>query len=728
MARFNKQSSSSTKTGDIRKSVSQLNTQGVLLSAPLAQSIYSAESYTQGLSSSDQAQYSTAMENIQNALTRIATTHGIPVGNNITCAMEAYAAARAPAEFMTAPANLTDVISSDIPQGSFITIDNPYGKPERVLSIESFDETATARCQEWSVAYNFAHAKQEPVAEMFFKTIVMSPDLFGYTVTVRLNLLMQAIQRNANGTPDDLRKSNVLDTFVDPSALRNNQTDCIPLVSDANAQYLAAPADIAPRTVTIGVGKGINISTAPLVCGQTINLIGVSTVPALIANQVMDQTDQLDPNIVLTKIYVKITDGSKTEFIPLDTSLIQGAYFTASTQGNFRDMTLKLSTQALALTKDLKTAAGTASAVLAGIGNVAIRMNLTVTGESNLEYGNIMVNHGAIQFHSAFDRTTGVPVTDATTLAAIKSILATASTTHYDVDARRTNSNRRQIGNLIDTTYVTQVYGLPLLPAIASQRPLPSTYTPDTSTQVDGDLVALTQLTYAKMSADGIAKLMEQFDIGKRMQASGALVQDSVAPQALGMGRYFLKNVFYDDNMPVTDIVNSLTSTARIDDVRAAMANVIRAQVVSAVRESRMPIALAALQRSPNIKILLATDVQTANYLQITGDTRLFGPGLEVQIETTMNQALRDQIIVSLTPSDDLGDNVFDVLRPGHTLYRPELVWQMARQTGNTATNVMAVQPSYRHVANHGVWLRWNVSDLLKAVSEKLAINFKNVP
>ena len=252
------------------------------------------------------------------------------------------------------------------------------------VALEAYDETENRNAAAYSIAYNMQAARQDEFGEAFFPTIVVTPDQVGITISIRVVTVYDEVRRQISGDLDNFGRRNIIEAVIDPTILRNDQTDIIPVVRPESEKYFVDPALVAPYTTLLDKEP---ITTAPLAMGQTFSLLGISQTEALLETGLLDSSDSIDPSIVLKALYLKVTDGTTDEVIKFNVSKLPYSNFTYAVQGNYRLANLNFTTEALKLSKDTKQVDGTDSTLLAPIvtNEFVVRLGVKVSGSVNLE-------------------------------------------------------------------------------------------------------------------------------------------------------------------------------------------------------------------------------------------------------------------------------------------------------------------------------------------------------
>lgn len=611
---------------------------------------------------------------------------------------------------------------------------------ERSLVFEAYDERENRQAAAYSITYNLKSAQQDEFAETFFPTIVVTPDNAGFIISVRLLTVYNEFLRNVNGAQDQYNKKNLIRAVADPTILKNDLTKITPVAryfdpgdatatppvlpsyTDAEiATKLVDPTLIAPYDVVV---EGETITTAPLRAGSRIGILALSQTETLIHNGNLDQTDSLDPTVKVTNVYVKFPGaGNAKDVMVFKVDGLPFANFVYSVQRNYRDMVLNFDTTSLVLTKDSKDIANANPVVLAAIrtSNLTVRVSMALNGRVNIETGDLEVFGNRIEIYSVHD-SAGVQLAPTNgTVSALTTLFSNAVIVGYDVEAWRTNINRRQRGQLIDRTLWNQAYNVPLRGPITSLHPVTS----DTTT--DGaDLDALITATRIRTSQAAVRTLLATDEF----LATYNPVPDAagVGPDVLGIGRFFVKPQYQTKAINLKDYVANLTSTQNPEDVRAALINQIRIMVYTLYRDSEYKAAADALAGgvAPVPRVIIGTDPVIAGYLMVTGDLRTIGNDFDVTIVSTLNYGIKGKIFITFGVFDDTRNTSPNPLNFGNMAWSPELTVVLPISRNGQISRELTVQPRFTHLVNLPVLGRLDVTGL-DEVTGRLPINFNNV-
>lgn len=590
------------------------------------------------------------------------------------------------------------------------------------VALEAYDERDNKSIVAYSVAYNMQAARQDEFGETFYPTVVVTHDQVGFAISIRLIQVMNELRRGITGDLDNFGKRNILHAVIDPTILRNDQTNIVPIVRDESLSHFVAADDVAPVVTTI---DGVPITTAPLAVAVKHSLLGISQTDALLETGLQDSTDSIDPAVKLDNLYIKIVGGGGAkEVLRFNVSRLPGAVFTVAPQGNARQMNLQFSSQTLLVNKSSKKVDGAALSLLASVvsGEYSVRLGVDVSGSVNLELGDTMLYTGQVSVEKILnsagvelDRTTGAGKT-------IADLFIGASIIGYDLQAQRTNLNRRQRGQLIDTSYFSQSYNVPLRSPITVPRPMTLGDANDSS-----DLAALITTTHIRTSNAAVEELLKVADVLEGYVNNLDSLQDN--PAILGVSRYLIKPFFEKANLNVATMINSLTSHERAADIQAVLVNRLRDIAYRMYRDSGYKAAADSLaggiSQAPTV--IIGTDPVIARYLMVDGDFRTLGNEFNVKIVSTLDQRMRGKLVMTLGDTNPAAEGVPNPLHFGNMAWRPELTIVLPMIRNGAQSKELTVQPSFAHITNLPLMAVLNISGISDVVENKVAIAFDEV-
>jgi len=583
--------------------------------------------------------------------------------------------------------------------------------------LEAYDTTARDGLIAASVLYNMNSARQDEFCDAFFKPVTLTPDQFGLTISVRLFMLQDEIVRHLSGDPQEgFNRKNLIKAAIDPSILRNDQTKIVPVVRPGNEKHFVDPALVAPAPTVL---EGQTITTAPLKVGNQADLIALSATDELLAAGVLDQSDALDSLVQLTNVYVKFTnqagDVDVIKFAGLES--VSSAAFLAAQTGRNRRMTLSMNTNAPAISPLTKNADGSDLVALAVVGTseYAVRVKLTAYGELDLEYGTIQVQGGQVQVLEIKDKTGALVPMDQGVGQSLVDLINAGSVFGYDVIARRTNSNRRQRGQMLDVSEVKMVYG--------SRRHSPVTVArPQTNTSIDShaDLAGLIHVTNLRACAAGVNKLLET----ERFLAAHVTHNadhHALDNDAFGAARYMVTPYYEHVDLDVAAKISFTNDKERYEAIQSLLLNQLRDIAYRMYRDSGYKAAADSLHGGNSLPpvLVVGTDQVIARYLMQQGDFRTLGENFPMKLVSTPNVNMIGKIVMTFAEQDE-ASAAGSPLNFGNFLWKPELVTELPTMRNGANSTELTVQPDFNHIVNLPVMASITVTGIKDIVATRV--------
>jgi hypothetical protein len=584
---------------------------------------------------------------------------------------------------------------------------------QRSYSMEAFSEEENRNAVVFGMAYNFNAARQDEFGETLWPTLTISADNAGIGITVNLLRVYDGIERKVTGKFEDWKFKNLVRAQADPTILKKNQTRMFPIKT---AQNQALFSTAVPATAVLEEGESLNV--APLLFNKKVDLVAVSTSAALLASGVQDETDSIDPGITLDKIYMTLDDN----VLELNVGGLPLANFTASVQNNYRVQTLNFQTTSILLNK-LSTQAdgspldGDLAAIVSS--DLIVRVEVQVSGTVNLQTGECTLFASEVSVHSVKD-SSGQDL-DPTTgpQAPVVAALAAGKLDSYKLLAYRTNANRRQTGQKIDTTKYVQMYTVPHRSPITAQHPV------NTDGSVDAaDIQALLVTTRYRTNNEAVTALLD----AATQLASYVDARDlsGEGPDVLGVGRFYVRAYMESAQLDVAAEIDSLKSHERAEDIQAVLVNKIRDMAYRMYTNSEYKAGQDALSGgvAPVPVVQIATDPILARYINVTGDLRTLSGSFDVRIVHTLDVRMRGKIIITFGVYDENRNVAPHPMNFGNMLWAPELVLTVNTSRNGRIVKESVVQPRYLFVTHCPVMGLIEVTNVPDSLN-KVPLNIK---
>lgn len=591
------------------------------------------------------------------------------------------------------------------------------GSLQRNISLEAYNEVENKNYVSFTVAYNLLASRQDEFGETFFPTIVVDPSQVGINITADVFTVLNDPLRNVSGTPYNLLRKNITRAFADYTILKNEGTRVIPVYRTESAANFVDPAKVAPYTLII---EDQEAQTAPLKTGVTFDLIGLSQTDALLASGLMERTDSLEPMNIVNNIYVDTQDG----VVSFSLKDLPYSNFVRAQQQNYRRANLDFTSTSIMLNANSKLASGAALPATNPIvaKNLIVRFEVELGGNLNIETGNGVVYGNKFAVSSVQDANGNLlSLTSGDGLSVVNHYSGTTQATiiGWDPLSYRSNVNRRQRGQLIDTTHYVRTYEVYLGSAITSIHPA-SSQTDETS-----DLNCLVATTKIRISNNAVTTIMGAVTTLASYIDSRDITGEG--PDVLGIGKFYVRPVFHQETIDMKLIVDSLSSQNRPFDIQGALVNKIRDYAYKMYRESEYQAASEILDGKPSLPVVvIGTDPVLARYLTLTGDVRLLGDQFEVRVVSTLDYRMQGKIVMSFGVFDNNRNSTIHPLNFGNLLWAPEQTIVLPVSRNGQVSREFAVSPRYRHIVNLPVMTMLQINNVTD-VTNKVPVNFHNI-
>lgn len=581
-------------------------------------------------------------------------------------------------------------------------------------SFEEFDEQEIRNFIPMSTVYNIQAARQDKAGELMYKTVTLTPDNACIQNKLRMINVYNTQDRAITGKDTDWNTKRLIDAFVDHTILLNNGTQNVPVYVAGNSenisQFMAAGL-AAPRAVVI---DGENAFTSFLRTNAEVDIIGLSQAPRQLRSGYVNETDNLDSRIYLTKLVTTI-DGKA---VPFKVEGWARSSWVPSTEGLGQEMTLHFPANGLVLDDKSTAADGTLISALTGMGGLAgankvkVYLKATVTGRANLALATLAVNSVPFSSYTVIDED-GAEVPAPVAMAAALKDLTIDGFDHYSA---RTNMNRRTRGRRVDTREVNERVATFLGAPFSTPRPAVGE---QNDTEVLNRLVTAVRLAASNEAITNLLNRKEAIQNFYTAYSNG--VSEDDCPRIEGLGQWLVRPYFREYDVEVPSFINSMETKDLTANVSSLLVNHLRVNAYEMLRESRYLPALQVLSGSNEVKphLGVVTDIVLPQYLQMIGDTRTLGIGMDHTIAATPDNRFRNKIFMSFVRPSVEG---IDPLAWGNYLFVPELAGSLTLSVGGATYREAAVQPRRRHYHNLPCCVMLNVENLVEALTERTAL------
>jgi hypothetical protein len=586
---------------------------------------------------------------------------------------------------------------------------------------EAYDEQSTATSVAFSIGYNLECARQSDLAETLFPTVVIPPNESGLFMSIDLALLQDDAKRKIDGSITNFQRYNVIRAQTYPDLLQNDASDLVPVFRDSSKANFVDEALLAP--ITKKLSNGDEVTTSALKAGAKFDLLSISHTDAMAGKGLPDQTDSIDTGVLLEEVYIKIGTGASAEVIKFNVKELPYSSYYQATQGDYREQVLSFENSSLLVNGSTKKADGTASTLLApvGAGSYEVRLNVTVSGKLNLQFGQGHVYGPAPEVASLSKA--GVPVSHTAGAGkTIADLFDNAELVGYTLAAKRSNMNRRLRGQTMDTNTKRQYYPLNLLAPITIIRPHSAGDVNDAR-----DLSFLIFTTKTRASIDAVDVLQSHAALMKSMQ--GQYHEPGSTVETFGLARYLLDPYYANDKYKAPDVVDSLKSSERNADIKASLVNMIQDHVFKMWQLSSYGPASASQNGGVAVTptVIIACDPRVEQYLNIQGDLRLLGDKFPVKVVSDTNIKLRGKLYITFGNMETAAQGVANVLHFGTTMYRPEMTIILPITRDGQTSKEITVSPAFRHFVNLPLLVEIDIEGIEDVVNAKVPVVMKTV-
>lgn len=588
------------------------------------------------------------------------------------------------------------------------------------LAREAFDGMQTHNALYFSVAYNLLAARQDEFGEAFFPTIVIDPTQSGIVVENTFAALTDMINRTSRNDKSKYNKIPLIKVMYDSSVLSINKNKCIPVYDAGRGEDDLFLKDFK----YVNKETGSDITTAPLAVGKTISILGISQTDEMLAKGQMDNTDALDRSINLRKVYFEMKTEQDTEVFSFDAGAFAYNNFAAAPQGEIKDMLLNFNTTGLELHLDSITQAnGTASQIFTKLNKpgLILKLSVNVTGNANIEYSDIVVYGNKIEINEIRTTAGEVLAADNADYLAVMDAIKSITIIGYTLDAYRTNTNLRTMGQLLTIERRKQEYQINLRSGMSMLAPIVN----DTGRENDVDyLNTQIQATQLRTSSDAVLTLKRYAEL---LQAT---VKNGVAKDlpTAGVGRWSVHPYYKNISFDVSKFVDSIKSVDRLDDIRAALLNKINDEVIQCDIISNYGAAhRVANNNIPTMKtVIIGTDYRIAAYLGGKENKIKLNNDVEAIIVATYNQEMAGKIFITYGVFGDDRNTVVNPLNFGNMIWAPTIATDVIRTVSNSTRRELMTMPRYLHIVNLPILIQIDVSDI-EATLKKVAIHNQQI-
>lgn len=628
--------------------------------------------------------------------------------NQLTAAFLGTVAAANPDQYIKALRGVSKPLAST---ESIKTVEHSFSGPAGSLQVfdaegaksvglENYNEKSQRDFRVVTVGYNLAASRQDEFSERIYPTTVINPIEGGVVQVLPYIAVMKDVHHAVNGARWKNEEVNMVEAYRDPSILDDNATDLIPAIAPdaSNAGFFVDPA-LVP-TETIVNEQNLSIETAPLKPGIRIDLIGNSNANLLISQGMLEVSDTIDPAGRLKALYV-LVQGKVVKF---KVDRMPRAVFQPDLIGDTRGARIDFWTDDLTISAVTRTIDGVQTAAMTELESRewVMRLSVDFTGNISLSKGDSRFNNGTVEVSAILnsDRRP-VDITSGAGKTLVDSI-TDLEIVGFELLTRFTNTNRRQRGHLLQTRALQFRHPIPMhapvtLPLSTMEEEGP------------GEVVkALTVNTNIRNSNNAVKTLLNYLAQLKELTGNG--FNRPVINVYEGALAAVMRPTYHYEAMHLPDMIDTLKSKDRWDDVCSAILNKVKGVLFPAYRNSNIEAAFRVISGNQDERpmFLFCSDKEIANYLMTKGDDRTLGAYLEYDIVSTNNELFDGKLVVVPTRKTPVEN---DILSFGQFFYVSTIIADLPiSRGGHQISREIAAIPFNLHINNIPFALEFDVT------------------
>ena len=571
--------------------------------------------------------------------------------------------------------------------------------------LESYDGQKINNSIYFSIAFNIACSKQDEFGEAFFPTITIDPLQSGIDVSIEYATVYNEFLRNLNGSPDKDRynKKAVVKSVYDDEVFGANKLRVIPVYRETqNKDKFVSDLKYIDKIT------GSEVETAPLVFGESISLLGIGARDDMLNNGMTDNTDALDRTINLEKVYFKLG----AEYFAIDMSIFeQYACFTEAKSGHWKDLDLTMSVEHSFNISKVKTTTGTVSkefeAVAAKYQNYVVIYDLALGGQANVETSDVELNVTKFKFKKIVDANGKDVATSDAAYTEIKTVAEKAKEVGYVLEASRTNSNVRTRGILVTTDKYKNSYTVPFRSGVTALLPVNNSKGTDNASDTLANQIMLTGLF---VSNAAVNKLISTSSSMAAAAQNGMLVTG----YGQGVARHIIDPYYNKLSFDLGAIVDSQTSTSRIEDIRSALYNNLKVEALNMYLLSNYGVALDEYNGNTGAKptLIIGTDPLLKSILVSDSQTFALDGTFDVHVVATKNPKMRNKMFMTFGIFDSKRNSEPNVFNFGNCVWSPTLSYDIVKTTNGSTSMELNNEPRYLHIVHLPILVEFEITDV----------------
>lgn len=451
--------------------------------------------------------------------------------------------------------------------------------PEKMnMVLENFDHSSTAQLA-LTAAFNIIQRNGGPMVRAI--NTMFPPIQLGNAGGIRIEIDIPEVIGNTShgdGTVAPWEKVRLNNGLASNHSFAT--TWIFPCVETCDNALLVDPIAIVPNPRVVFEEE---LTTAPYLFGADIDYLGASQTPRGIAKGFYNQTDSIENDLAIDKIYVDFG----ADIVEFNMSGRTSSRYPRSILGAESDSTLILN-EDVNVTDATTTIGGVPIADLTiPAGHTAI-LRIKASGDVSLRTGVGVVNFNDVKLVNLYDADSNVLPKSAAPVVTLLGELVDINenpNSGYTLKAKRVNANLRSLGPIIDSEIHSEEYWAGYGQPASVIRPVNRKLT-------DSSIAQLSTYVTQETVKEHIAKLEETSGILNGLTNGGTFDPVST-PSVLGAGRHMLHTAYVLEEIDIAEL-NSISHKDREQDIAGLVQGVLNKAVDNMWHRGNYEVAITA--------------------------------------------------------------------------------------------------------------------------------------
>lgn len=613
------------------------------------------------------------------------------------------------------------------------------------FSQESFAPTNIGNMRKEFFEFNMRSAQQDEYNKEFWRLRMVAPGEHGVTYVVP-KLTVRRERRMSDDATQSIydRQRNVWDAVQDPSILEGDYLSLSPVrvTTGANSGYYPT-LTYGTRVVDV---LGTQTTTGPLLAkgadgnANYFNYLSLCRTGLAGAVAGMEGYDSIAPGAALSMLYFASGNADANVF-GIKTLGLHRSNFNQSSEGSskeanlmFRDAEIRVKISSLmnvSTGTPVAVAAFTAAALAGAEAVFTISADAVLNLESGMLTAPTVTSVKLVRIVIPSNVSGAAPTivksgADATTagadvVTAYNLLVASFSVSTYkafEIATRATNNSHRENGLIIeDRKTKMNFYVLPRTPFSIQSEITGQAGTTSLPIATASEVVRI------RRNNDGVLQMFELSDHYARVIGSVADFPANGMRYPSALSSDLVYPYYMVDEFNVLDVYTNVQSANRDSDVSGALISYLKAIASIMIRDSHYGSTLSQKHPGEKPRVIIGTDPVTASYLVRSGDIRLFGDHIDVEVVSTDVKKHYGKIFMTLARKDRADGDFFS---SGECIVAPDFVSTISPANDSSSRNAHfttnKVQPAYVFVPILPILCDITILGLIDALSNPSVI------